>query len=161
MSNRRLQHANDDLIFDHALADDRIVVSADTDFGTLLAARSTQKPSVIQFRGPGSRRPESAREVTGCQPPSVCWSTAKRQHRDARARPRPNSRAADQHGVGRVPGPGGGILARPRGRWPSARSGNERTAGSAGHAHRESVAAPNECGRLRCRATAGQAVQAV
>jgi len=54
-----LQHANDDLIFDHAAADDRIVVSADTDFGTLLAARSTQKPSVIQFRGPGSRRPEA------------------------------------------------------------------------------------------------------
>ena len=54
-----LQHANDDLIFDHAAANDRIVVSADTDFGTLLAARSTRKPSVIQFRGPGSRRPEA------------------------------------------------------------------------------------------------------
>jgi predicted nuclease of predicted toxin-antitoxin system len=54
-----LQHANDDLIFDHAAANDRIVVSADTDFGTSLAARSTQKPSVIQFRGPGSRRPEA------------------------------------------------------------------------------------------------------
>ncbi len=54
-----LQHASDVEIFERAATDDRIVVSADTDFGTLLAARSVQKPSVIQFRGPGSRRPEA------------------------------------------------------------------------------------------------------
>jgi predicted nuclease of predicted toxin-antitoxin system len=53
-----LQHAEDDEIFERAAADDRIVVSADTDFGTLLATRSVRKPSVIQFRGPGSRKPE-------------------------------------------------------------------------------------------------------
>ena len=46
------------MIFERAAADDRIVVSADTDFGTLLAARNGQKPSVVQFRGPGSRKPE-------------------------------------------------------------------------------------------------------
>jgi predicted nuclease of predicted toxin-antitoxin system len=39
--------------------DARIVVSADTDFGTLLAARTVGTPSVIQFRGPGSRRPDA------------------------------------------------------------------------------------------------------
>ena len=54
-----LQHAEDIEIFERAAADDRIVVSADTDFGTLLAARTVRKPSVIQFRGPGSRKPEA------------------------------------------------------------------------------------------------------
>jgi predicted nuclease of predicted toxin-antitoxin system len=54
-----LQHAEDVQIFDRAATDDRIVVSADTDFGTLLASRTVKKPSVIQFRGPGSRRPEA------------------------------------------------------------------------------------------------------
>jgi predicted nuclease of predicted toxin-antitoxin system len=40
------------VIVDKAVADDRIVVSADTAFGAPLAARNVQKPSVIQFRGP-------------------------------------------------------------------------------------------------------------
>ncbi len=53
-----LQHAQDIDIFDRAAADDRCLVSADTDFGTLLATRSAPKPSVIQFRGPGSRKPD-------------------------------------------------------------------------------------------------------
>lgn len=53
-----LQQADDEVIFDHAASEDRTVVSADTDFGALLATRSSQKPSVIQFRGEGSRKPE-------------------------------------------------------------------------------------------------------
>jgi predicted nuclease of predicted toxin-antitoxin system len=53
-----LQGEEDIVIFDKAAAEDRIVVSADTDFGALLAARNVQKPSVIQFRGPGSRKPD-------------------------------------------------------------------------------------------------------
>ena len=44
---------------ERAATDDRIVVFADTDFGALLAARTVQKPSVIQFRGPGSRKPDA------------------------------------------------------------------------------------------------------
>ncbi len=53
-----LQHAQDIDIFDRAAADDRVLVSADTDFGTLLATRSALKPSIILFRGPGSRKPD-------------------------------------------------------------------------------------------------------
>jgi predicted nuclease of predicted toxin-antitoxin system len=45
-----LQHADDDVIFERAALEHRIVVSADADFGTLLAVRSSQQPSVIQFR---------------------------------------------------------------------------------------------------------------
>ena len=34
-------------------------MTADADFGTLLAARSSRQPSVIQFRGEGSRKPDA------------------------------------------------------------------------------------------------------
>jgi len=53
-----LQHAEDDAIFDRAAVEGRILVTADADFGTLLAARSSRQPSVIQFRGEGSRKPD-------------------------------------------------------------------------------------------------------
>lgn len=53
-----LQESDDEIIFDRATAEKRVIVAADTDFGTLLAERKATKPSVILFRGRSPRRPE-------------------------------------------------------------------------------------------------------
>lgn len=52
-----IQHARDEVILDRALAEARAVISADTDFGTLLAMRGSRSPSVVLWRRTEPRRP--------------------------------------------------------------------------------------------------------
>ena len=69
-----MQAATDEEIFDVAARESRVIVSADTDFGTILALRSTAEPSVVLFRRSSGRRPDQQAEILLKQLPQIADS---------------------------------------------------------------------------------------
>ncbi len=68
---RAMQAAADEVIFELAAAEQRIVLSADTDFGTLLAKREVAGPSVILFRHGAEHRPAQQVALLATHLPSL------------------------------------------------------------------------------------------
>jgi len=72
-----MQTASDDEIFDRAASEDRVVVSADTDFGTLLSLRQETQPSVILLRRVSQYRPEKQLALLLANLPNMLDSLAQ------------------------------------------------------------------------------------
>lgn len=58
-----LQAADDEVVLRCAASEDRVLISADTDFAALLARSNAARPSVILFRRQGDRRPRRQAEI--------------------------------------------------------------------------------------------------
>ena len=67
----------DTVVFDLAARDGRVLVSADTDFGTLLAVRDAASPSVVLIRRLEGRRPSEQAAVLLANLPALAETLAR------------------------------------------------------------------------------------
>ena len=65
-----MQRWDDEAITDYAAAEDRVIVSADTDFGAILAARQSAKPSFVLLRRTNNLSPEAIAAVLASNLPA-------------------------------------------------------------------------------------------
>ncbi len=66
-----LHKSTDEEVFAWAAKEKRIIISADTDFGTILALRQEAAPSLILFRRGSPRRPQEQVKVILANLPSI------------------------------------------------------------------------------------------
>lgn len=67
---RQMQSAADSEIFALAASEDRVLITADTDFGTILALREETKPSFILLRR-GPKKPKTQLQLLLANMPSI------------------------------------------------------------------------------------------
>lgn len=66
-----MERAGDPEVLHHARSEDRVLVSADTDFGTLLARSTATRPSVVIFRRATGRRPTAQARLLIANLPAI------------------------------------------------------------------------------------------
>ena len=66
-----MQAAADEDVFERAATEERVLISADTDFGTLLALRSAVRPSIVLFRRTSGCNPQAQAKLLLEQLPRV------------------------------------------------------------------------------------------